>query len=142
MLPESEIPKATMRLGVNEPLLFRDWSELTAQSISPSKDILSRWTFPLVPDDNYPGGSRYEHTRGNRYLPKDNSTILARYILFPSRHYATGLTFTCLQNEQNRNQHPRRCFHRNMRQRPNQRLSHWTQLYDWAQLHHRELVHL
>ncbi|EAU88454.1 translation initiation factor eif-2b [Coprinopsis cinerea okayama7 len=43
-----------------------------------SKDILSRWTFPLVPDDNYPGSTRYEHTRGNRYLAKDKSPILAR----------------------------------------------------------------
>ncbi|TFK29847.1 translation initiation factor eif-2b [Coprinopsis marcescibilis] len=43
-----------------------------------SKDILSRWTFPLVPDDNYPGGTRYDYTRGNRYLPKGNSAVLAR----------------------------------------------------------------
>ncbi|KAF8797938.1 nucleotide-diphospho-sugar transferase [Phlegmacium glaucopus] len=43
-----------------------------------SKDILSRWTFPLVPDDNHPGGHIYEHTRGNRYIAKDNSVILAR----------------------------------------------------------------
>src|SRR6266849_8508218 len=26
-----------------------------------SKDILSRWTFPLVPDDNYPSGQAYDH---------------------------------------------------------------------------------
>ncbi|KIL69661.1 hypothetical protein M378DRAFT_184070 [Amanita muscaria Koide BX008] len=45
---------------------------------SVSKDILSRWTFPLVPDDNYPGGQRYEHVRGNRYLAKDNTVVLAR----------------------------------------------------------------
>ena len=44
-----------------------------------SKDILSRWTFPLVPDDNYPAGHIYEHRRGNRYIAKDNSVILARY---------------------------------------------------------------
>lgn len=43
-----------------------------------SKDILSRWTFPLVPDDNHPGGHIYEHTRGNRYIAKDDSVILAR----------------------------------------------------------------
>ncbi|KAH8833842.1 nucleotide-diphospho-sugar transferase [Flagelloscypha sp. PMI_526] len=43
-----------------------------------SKDILGRWTFPLVPDDNHPGGEVYEHIRGNKYFPKDNSVILAR----------------------------------------------------------------
>jgi len=39
---------------------------------------LSRWSFPLVPDDNHPGGHIYEHTRGNRYIAKDNSVVLAR----------------------------------------------------------------
>lgn len=43
-----------------------------------SKDILSRWTFPLVPDDNHPGGHAYDHLRGNRYVPKDNSVVLSR----------------------------------------------------------------
>ncbi|RXW23845.1 hypothetical protein EST38_g1996 [Candolleomyces aberdarensis] len=43
-----------------------------------SKDILSRWTFPLVPDDNYPGGGGYEYTRGNVYITKDNSTVIDR----------------------------------------------------------------
>jgi translation initiation factor eIF-2B subunit epsilon len=43
-----------------------------------SKDILSRWTFPLVPDDNYPGGPVYEHRRGNRYIAKDGTIVLAR----------------------------------------------------------------
>lgn len=59
-----------------------------------SKDILSRWTFPLVPDGNHPGGHIYEHTRGNRYFPKDGSVVLARcersssffaVVLIPSR---------------------------------------------------------
>lgn len=45
---------------------------------SVSKDILSRWTFPLVPDDNYPGRARYEHSRGNRYLPEGNTAVLSR----------------------------------------------------------------
>ncbi|KAF8742368.1 hypothetical protein AX14_004922 [Amanita brunnescens Koide BX004] len=45
---------------------------------SVSKDILSRWTFPLVPDDNHPGGHAYEHLRGNRYIAKDNTVSLAR----------------------------------------------------------------
>jgi translation initiation factor eIF-2B subunit epsilon len=43
-----------------------------------SKDILSRWTFPLVPDDNHPGGHLYQHTRGNKYIASDNSVTLAR----------------------------------------------------------------
>ena len=47
---------------------------------SVSKDILSRWTFPLVPDDNHPGGHIYELTRGNRYIAKDDTVALARYV--------------------------------------------------------------
>ncbi|KAL1707802.1 hypothetical protein EV121DRAFT_255474 [Schizophyllum commune] len=43
-----------------------------------SKDILARWTFPLVPDDNHPSGHVYEHLRGNKYIAKDNSVTLAR----------------------------------------------------------------
>ncbi|ETW85768.1 hypothetical protein HETIRDRAFT_309762 [Heterobasidion irregulare TC 32-1] len=43
-----------------------------------SKDILSRWAFPLVPDDNHPSGHVYEHLRGNKYIPGDNSVILSR----------------------------------------------------------------
>lgn len=39
---------------------------------------MSRWTFPLVPDDNHPGGHHYEHRRGNKYLPKDGSVVLSR----------------------------------------------------------------
>ncbi|KAK7467011.1 translation initiation factor eIF-2B epsilon subunit, GEF [Stygiomarasmius scandens] len=46
------------------------------QSIS--KDILSRWTFPLVPDNNHPAGDVYEHLRGNKYIAKDGSVVLAR----------------------------------------------------------------
>ncbi|KAF7793053.1 hypothetical protein EIP86_004158 [Pleurotus ostreatoroseus] len=45
-----------------------------------SKDILSRWTFPLVPDDNHPGGHSYEHTRGNRYIAKDDTVVLSRHV--------------------------------------------------------------
>ncbi|KZT68221.1 nucleotide-diphospho-sugar transferase [Daedalea quercina L-15889] len=43
-----------------------------------SKDILSRWTFPLVPDDNHPGDHAYEHLRGNKYIAKDNTVIMSR----------------------------------------------------------------
>ncbi|KAJ6455673.1 nucleotide-diphospho-sugar transferase, partial [Mycena sanguinolenta] len=45
---------------------------------SVSKDILSRWTFPLVPDDNHPSGNVYQHSRGNKYIASDNSVSLAR----------------------------------------------------------------
>lgn len=47
-----------------------------------SKDILARWTFPLVPDDNHPGGHSYEHIRGNKYIAKDNTVTLSRYSSF------------------------------------------------------------
>ncbi|KAI0318651.1 nucleotide-diphospho-sugar transferase [Amylostereum chailletii] len=43
-----------------------------------SKDILSRWTFPLVPDDYHPSGQEYELLRGNQYIAKDNSVVLSR----------------------------------------------------------------
>ncbi|KAK1232011.1 translation initiation factor eIF-2B epsilon subunit, GEF [Marasmius sp. AFHP31] len=43
-----------------------------------SKDILSRWAFPLVPDNNHPSGHIYEHRRGNKYIARDNSVVLAR----------------------------------------------------------------
>ncbi|TFY52333.1 hypothetical protein EVJ58_g10077 [Rhodofomes roseus] len=43
-----------------------------------SKDILSRWTYPLVPDNNHPGGHAYEHLRGNKYMAKDNTIIMSR----------------------------------------------------------------
>ncbi|KAK0459629.1 nucleotide-diphospho-sugar transferase [Desarmillaria tabescens] len=45
---------------------------------SVSKDILSRWAFPLVPDDNHPGGHAYEHIRGNKYIAKGSTVTLAR----------------------------------------------------------------
>jgi translation initiation factor eIF-2B subunit epsilon len=45
-----------------------------------SKDILSRWTFPLVPDNNHPSSHAYEHRRGNKYFPRDNTVILSRYV--------------------------------------------------------------
>jgi hypothetical protein len=58
-----------------------------------SKDILARWVFPLVPDDNHPAGHVYEHSRGNKYLPKDQSVVLARSVhppLWPSRLLIVG----------------------------------------------------
>lgn len=46
-----------------------------------SKDILSRWTFPLVPDNNHPSSHAYEHRRGNKYFPRDNTVVLSRYVV-------------------------------------------------------------
>jgi translation initiation factor eIF-2B subunit epsilon len=48
-----------------------------------SKDILSRWTFPLVPDNNHPSSHAYEHRRGNKYFPRDNTVVLSRYVALP-----------------------------------------------------------
>ncbi|EJD05818.1 nucleotide-diphospho-sugar transferase [Fomitiporia mediterranea MF3/22] len=52
----------------------------TKSYASISKDILARWTFPIVPDNNYPGTSSisYEHTRGNKYLSVSSPPQLAR----------------------------------------------------------------
>ncbi|KAH8117331.1 nucleotide-diphospho-sugar transferase [Phellopilus nigrolimitatus] len=52
----------------------------TKSYASISKDILARWTFPLVPDDNYPGSAStsYEHVRGNKYLSLASPPQLAR----------------------------------------------------------------
>ena len=49
-----------------------------------SKDILSRWTFPLVPDNNHPSSHAYEHRRGNKYFPRDNTVVLSRYAMISS----------------------------------------------------------
>ncbi|KAB5596467.1 Translation initiation factor eIF-2B epsilon subunit [Ceratobasidium theobromae] len=35
-----------------------------------SKDIISRWSFPLVPDNNHPAGHTYDYRAGNRYIAK------------------------------------------------------------------------
>jgi translation initiation factor eIF-2B subunit epsilon len=46
-----------------------------------SKDILSRWTYPLVPDENNPSGQKYEHRRGNTYIPPGGTAVrLSRYV--------------------------------------------------------------
>ena len=63
--------RARMRFVARRALLIPNRS-------ARSKDILSRWTFPLVPDDNHPGGHAYEHLRGNKYIAKDNSVVLSR----------------------------------------------------------------
>jgi len=41
-----------------------------------SKDVISRWTFPLTPDSNIQLGDNYRHSRNQIY--KDQSVILAR----------------------------------------------------------------
>lgn len=80
MQPELKTQGATMPLGafIHHPCL------LSVFSCIDSKDILSRWTFPLVPDDNHPGGHSYEHLRGNKYIAKDNSVVLSRCCATPS----------------------------------------------------------
>lgn len=60
------------------PLLF------VFSSFTLSKDILSRWTFPLVPDNNHPSSHAYEHRRGNKYFPRDNTVVLSRYVALSS----------------------------------------------------------
>jgi translation initiation factor eIF-2B subunit epsilon len=42
-----------------------------------TRDVLRRWSFPLVPDLNEPGGTQYELRRGNVYVARDN-VVLAR----------------------------------------------------------------
>lgn len=41
-----------------------------------SRDIIARWTYPLVPDNNLAPGQNYNHERGNIY--KEDDIILAR----------------------------------------------------------------
>lgn len=48
-----------------------------------SRDVLSRWTYPMVPDGNLPGGSnqgdeRYEFREGGVYVT--SSTKLSRSV--------------------------------------------------------------
>ena len=33
-----------------------------------------------MPDDNHPAGQAYDHLRGNKYVPKDNSVVLSRSV--------------------------------------------------------------
>lgn len=44
-----------------------------------TRDVLRRWTFPLVPDLNEPGGVQYELRRGNIYVARDN-VVLSRSV--------------------------------------------------------------
>ena len=43
-----------------------------------AKDIIARWTFPMVPDSNFHASQTYRHRRGNVYLERD--VVLSRYI--------------------------------------------------------------
>ena len=46
-----------------------------------SRDIISRWTFPMVPDSNFHcEGDTYQYFRGHVY--KANGVVLARYVNF------------------------------------------------------------
>ncbi|KAG8745431.1 hypothetical protein FRC12_014545 [Ceratobasidium sp. 428] len=40
----------------------------TRSYASISKDIISRWSFPLVPDNNHPAGHNYDYREGNKYI--------------------------------------------------------------------------
>lgn len=84
------ILEVTIQLGKHYilPLLFD--REILMPVHLFSKDILARWTFPLVPDDNHPGGHSYEHLRGNKYIAKGNSVVLSRYV--PSHFPSTPIT--------------------------------------------------
>ena len=62
---------------------------------SASKDILSRWTFPLVPDNNHPSMHAYEHRRGNKYFPRDNTVVLSRYVTLSLRDHLLTDPRTC-----------------------------------------------
>ncbi|QRW00751.1 translation initiation factor eIF-2B epsilon subunit [Ceratobasidium sp. AG-Ba] len=42
----------------------------TRSYASISKDIISRWTFPLVPDNNHPAGHVYDYSAGNKYIAR------------------------------------------------------------------------
>ena len=42
------------------------------------RDILQRWAYPLVPDNNWFGLSSYGYLRGNVYKEKD--VILGRFV--------------------------------------------------------------
>lgn len=65
MLHASRTQRVTTLSGLPSYL-----GQVSFQHLS-SKDILSRWTFPLVPDDNHPGGHVYQHTRGNKYVSSE-----------------------------------------------------------------------
>ncbi|KDN51738.1 hypothetical protein RSAG8_00286, partial [Rhizoctonia solani AG-8 WAC10335] len=42
----------------------------TRSYASVSKDIISRWSFPLVPDNNHPAQHDYDYRAGNKYIAK------------------------------------------------------------------------
>lgn len=64
-------------------------------SLDFSKDILSRWTYPLVPDENNPSGKMYEHRRGNVYLPPGGTSVkLSRYEVVHSLLDSTQVHFS------------------------------------------------
>jgi translation initiation factor eIF-2B subunit epsilon len=46
-----------------------------------SKDIISRWSFPLVPDNNHPAQHYYDYRAGNKYIAK--RADLSRCVRFP-----------------------------------------------------------
>lgn len=43
-----------------------------------SKDIIHRWTYPMVPDNNWLAASSYQHSRPHIY--KERNVKLAQYV--------------------------------------------------------------
>lgn len=78
MLRASRIHAAMIPSGNDAPLVPSCPCTSRCRNFLCSKDILSRWTFPLVPDDNHPSGHSYEYLRSNTYIAKDSSVVLSR----------------------------------------------------------------
>lgn len=49
---------------------------LTLDFIAFSQDVIKRWTFPLVPDNNFFGNSKFSYSRHHIY--KEEDVVLAR----------------------------------------------------------------
>lgn len=51
-----------------------------------SKEIIRRWSYPIVPDTNFTGASTYKFARPNNYF--EDSVVLARFVIrfLPSLH--------------------------------------------------------
>ena len=80
MLQEFVIYKPTMPLGNRLINVIREnISFFWLIFLIFSKDILSRWTYPIVPDSNLQEGDSYEYMRGQIY--KEQHVSLSRLIL-------------------------------------------------------------
>lgn len=134
----SLIRGATMQSGESERPRKRPFLDL---KYACSKDILSRWTFPLVPDDNHPGGHSYEHLRGNKYIAKGNSVSLSRCALLFYSHDPAFMT-SRLQNMQDWPEYPHRRQYDYLRQRVHPILRHRPQLHHLTKCRPQECVYI